>query len=99
MLISLHRIEPEGRAVILDGLAKIACLRDLQAALAEPGAEAVELDFQNLVDIEVRASAGVFFGLCRSLPIGYPKTFEFCHSMLELLNAEFDRRRGQINAN
>jgi hypothetical protein len=99
MLIDCH-IEPEGRAVIVEGLEKINCLRDLQAALNDDEADGVELDFSKLVDIEVRAAGGMFFGLCRNVDVErFPKTFQICFGLLETLNAEFERRRGQINAN
>ena len=63
MLLNIQ-IESEARANIIEGLQKTTCLRDLQAALSDE-ADAVELDFQRLIDIEVRAVAGLFFGLCR----------------------------------
>jgi len=99
MLLSLD-IEPEGRSVIAEGLQKTTCLRDLQTALTTAAADAIELDFSKLVDVEVKAAAGFFFGLCRSIDVDrFPKTFQFCFFMVELLNAEFEQRRGSINAN
>jgi len=93
MLIDCQ-IEPECRAIIIrEALSKTTCLRDLEAALTAE-VDAVELDLSKLVDIEVRAGAGLFFGLCRSLDANrFPKTFQFCFTLLENLNAEFERRR------
>lgn len=97
MLVSLQ-FEPECRAIILDGLKKVTVLRDLQASLGDHEASGVDLDFSKLVDIEVRAGAGLFFRLCRKLDVNrFPKTFEFAFTMLENLNAEFERRRAVIN--
>jgi hypothetical protein len=99
MLLDLD-IEPEGAAVILEALKQTTCLRDLQAAFAEPEADAIEFDLAKLVDIEVRAGAGLFFGLCRTIDVArFPNTFHFCFSLLEALNREFERRREGINAN
>jgi len=97
------RIEPECRAIIVEELSKTSCLRDLQAALADAEAAGVELDLSKLVDIEVRAGAGLFFGLCRKLDKldvnRFPKTFQFAFTMLENLKAEFERRRAVIHEN
>ena len=99
MLIDLN-IEPKGRSVIVESLEKTTCLRDLQAALADDEADGVELDFAKLVDGEVRTGAGLFFGLCRSVDVSrFPKTFQFCFTFLENLNAEFERRRAVIHEN
>lgn len=98
MLLDL-KVESEGRAVIIEGLEKTTCLRDVQAALANE-ADRVELDFSKLVDNEVRAGAGFFFGLCRSVDVArFPKTFQLCFGLLENLNAEFERRRAVIHDN
>jgi len=98
MLLNIQ-IESEARANIIEGLQKTTCLRDLQAALSDE-ADAVELDFQRLIDIEVRAVAGLFFGLCRSVDVArFPKTFQLCFGLLENLNAEFERRRAVIHDN
>jgi hypothetical protein len=97
-LIELN-IEPEGKNVILEGLQKTSCLRDLQAALSDQ-APAVELDLAKLVDVEIRAAAGLFFGLCRTVDVScFLKTFQFCCSLLEILSSEFERRRGGVNVN
>jgi hypothetical protein len=98
MLINCQT-EPEGRAVIVEGLKKTTVLRDLQIALTDQ-ADGVELDFLKLVDIEVRAGAGLFFGLCRSVDVlRFPKTFQLCFTLLEMLNGEFERRRTMIHEN
>ena len=98
MLLNIQ-IESEARANIIEGLQKTTCLRDVQAALANE-VDRVELDFSKLVDIEVRAGARFFFGLCRSVDVArFPKTFQLCFGLLENLNAEFERRRAVIHDN
>jgi hypothetical protein len=99
MLIDF-RIEPEGRAVITEGLQRTTVLRDLKTALDDDEADSVELDFSKLVDVEIRAAAGLFFGLCRTVDVArFPKTLQFCFTLLENLNAEFERRRAVIHEN
>ncbi len=84
MLLNIQ-IESEARANIIEGLQKTTCLRDLQAALSDE-ADAVELDFSKLVDIEVRAGAGFFFGLCRSVDVArFPKLFNFASGFWKTL--------------
>ena len=58
-----------------------------------------KLDLTGLVVTEIKAAAGLFFGLCRSIDVAlFPRTFEFCFSLLSILNAEFERRREVLNA-
>jgi hypothetical protein len=98
MLVRLF-IEREARADLLEGLQKTSCLRDLQAALSEKDTDAVELDFSKLVDIELTAAAGLFNSLCQTIDVGrFPKTFQFCFFLFAKLSAEFNRRRGSIDA-
>lgn len=92
MLLNLD-IEPEGRAVILAGLQKINCLRDLQAALADD-AEDCELHLEKLADVEIRAAAGLFFALAQKAdPERFSETQKFCVEMFAALNDEFNFRR------
>jgi len=96
MLIEFRNIEPAGREAIIEGLKKTTVLRDLEAALTA-GADATELDFSSLVDVEIKSAAGLFFGLSRSLDLKrFQKTFELSFILLQLLNAEFERRIGAV---
>lgn len=99
MLIDFDDIETEGRTAILEGLQRLTVLWDFQAALEEPEADGAEVDFTRLIDVEIKTAAGLFFGICRSIDVGrFPQTFTLCFSLLEILNAEFDRRRRVVNA-
>jgi hypothetical protein len=94
------RIEPEGREAILAGLKRLSICRKLYSLLSEePTIQDVdlELELEKLVDVEIKAAAGFFYGLCCSIDLkNYLKTFGLCFLLEQACLADIERRRATV---
>jgi hypothetical protein len=65
----------------------------------EPTIQDVDLELEKLVDVEIKAAAGFFYGLCCSIdPKNYLKTFGLCFLLEQACLAEIQSRpaEGQL---